>query len=150
MKLFDKWNIFLGRLFTLNEVWMSSDVSAVLTVVELRTNFNRTFSPRQWSCGKVMFSRVSFCLFTGDCYPCDHYPWCLGPQYTDPLGPLVPSWHQTREPPSPDPCPSLLNIRHGTTWPWSHPYWYWHLVAKALKLDKRIVRILLNCFLVTF
>ena len=41
---------------------------------------------RQQSCGEVMFSVVSVCPQSKWWwFPCDHYPWCIGPHFTWPL-----------------------------------------------------------------
>ena len=68
------------------------------------------FTAHQWSCGKVIFSLMSVCLFTREESLYDHYPSCTGPHCTfsqtsdiglpghDPLG------HQTWPTPALDPA----------------------------------------------
>ena len=40
------------------------------------------FTAHQRSFGKVMFSQVSLCHSVNRGFPCDHYPWCIGPHCT--------------------------------------------------------------------
>ena len=42
----------------------------------------------QRSCGKIMLSFLSVCLFTGWGFPCDHYPWYHWPG-TGHMGPPI-------------------------------------------------------------
>ena len=67
---------------------VSSKLDYVCTKFEM-IHFHASFGERidseifttcQWSCGKVMFSFAPVILFRR--FPCDHYPWCIGPYNT--------------------------------------------------------------------
>ena len=52
-----------------------------LYLVVTKDEFNQVITAHQRSCGKVMFSQLCVCLFVRG-WPCDHYPWCIGPHCT--------------------------------------------------------------------
>ena len=64
------------------------------------------FTASQQSCGKVMFSIVSVILFGG--FPCNHYPWWIGPHHTPAPAP-APDTH-------PPPWPSPRHVQTCTLW----------------------------------
>ena len=80
-----------------------------------RTNsrlFLSYFTARQRSCGKVMFSLVSVCLFTRwRVSPCDHYPWFIGSLCTA-TPPPIPCYN----PPRHETWDSLALLTASDTW----------------------------------
>ena len=81
---------------------------------------------RQRSCGKVMFSLVSLCLFTGD--PSDHYLQCIGPHCTAPPPPTSDMGPPSSSPPGHHwrliPVPNLRVLIWGSNPPISTDIWW--------------------------
>ena len=81
-----KWTSH-GQIFC-----MTSKVFYIQVVPPIWTNWqdksvqSAIFTVRQRNCGKVIFSVMCLCLFTRG-FPCDHYPWCIGPHCTGLLQP---------------------------------------------------------------
>ena len=77
----------------------------------------------QRRCRIIMFSVMSVCqLFCPRGFPCDHYPWCIGPQHTGiPIpGSLLKMWDLTVQGPWPQ-SPSPTNMGPHCTGPQRQP-----------------------------
>ena len=110
------WGLQAGQCYRFLLIcFMQLRVYVWQLIVSLITECNRgtnstslIFTTRQWSCWKVIFSVVSVILSTGG-FPCDHYPWCIGPWCTASPSPNLPS------------SPRPQSTGHGT---WDPPAWY--------------------------
>ena len=104
-----------------------------------------------------VFTVVCLSVHRGRWSPCHHYPWCICPHCTGSLLALDPSRNGTWGPPG---LPQLVTSGDHHWRPVQtcsldltvqSPHWYWHLIAtKACTVGRRVVHILLECFLVIY